>query len=118
MRNPIAFAALLIGGCGALSFDVEQALPEQTVQGSPVGGILPSFIPAPIPLMFDLRAETEKRGTGPAQHAFLKSLELRARSGANFDFLDEAHIFVSAPSLPRVEIATLKPVPKGAATVE
>ncbi len=118
MRKPALFAVLLIGGCGALSFDVDQDLPEQTVQGSALGGVLPSFIPTPIPLSFDLRAETAKRGTGPAQHAYLKSLVLRAKNGANFDFLDEAHVYVSAPSLPRVEIARLAPVPRGAGTIE
>lgn len=115
----IALAALQ-AGCGALSFDVDQNLPEQTVPGSPLGGLLPSFIPNPIPLQIDLQAAEKAHGTGPASHAYLSALTLAAtphsNPSGNFDFLDEVHIFVSAQnggSLPRVEIATLKPVPKG-----
>jgi hypothetical protein len=36
----------------------------------------------------------------------------------NFDFVDEIHIFISAQSLPRVEIARLAPVPKGKTTID
>lgn len=39
----------------------------------------------------------------------------------NFDFLDEIHILVDSAndaSLPKKEIATLKPVPKGQTTIE
>jgi hypothetical protein len=117
----IALALAAVAGCGVLPFDVGQDIAEQKVPGSVVGGILPSFIPTPIPITINIQSETEKRGTGPARSAGLSSLTLSAtRSSGTFDFLDEVHIFVSSQgnsSLPRSEIATLKPVPKGATTV-
>jgi len=116
----LALLAVVLTGCGLVSFDVDQALPEQTVRGSALGGILPSFLPNPIALDINLKSETQKRGTGPATRATLKSLTLTATPHANpsgnFDFLDEAHILISAPSnpsLPKVEIATLQPAPRG-----
>jgi hypothetical protein len=114
---------LALSGCGAISFDVEQKIPEQRVMGSALGGLLPSFLPSPIRLDVDLKAEQEKHGTGPATKLFLKRLEFDitppATPSGNFDFLDEAHVFVeaSAAGLPKVEIATLKPAPGGAVSV-
>ena len=122
MSRLTILVALLSSGCGALAFDVESAVAEQTVAGSPLGGILPSFIPAPIPLMIDVRAETQKRGTGPATSANLKALSFSATPAAmpsgNFDFVDEIHISIAAQSLPKVEVARLAPVPKGKTTID
>jgi len=112
---------LAVGGCGSLSFDVEQNLAEQRIQGSPLGALLPSFL-NPIPLSIDVKSETQKQGTGPATSANLKSLGFAATPHAmpsgNFDFVDEIHISVSASGLPAKEIATLKPVPKGQTTID
>ncbi len=108
----------VISGCGVIQFDVEEALPEQRVSGSPLGGVLPSFVPTPFKLEVDIKAEAEKRGTGPATKAFLKTLTLSAtpksNPSGNFNFLDEVHIFIAPTSgnLPKVEIARLAPVPK------
>ena len=116
--------ALLIAasGCGAISFDVEQKLPEQRVPGGALGGLLPALLPNPAKFTVDLKAEQEKRGTGPATKIFLKKLAFTitppAMPSGNFDFLDEAHLFAEASGLAKVEIATLKPVPRGATTVE
>ncbi|MDP1825119.1 MAG: hypothetical protein Q8L48_17810 [Archangium sp.] len=111
---------IVASGCGAISFDVEQNLPEQRVQGGGVlGGLLPSLLPNPARFTIDLKAEQEKRGTGPATKLFLKQLQFRitpaAMPSGNFDFVDEAHLFAeaSAAGLPKVEIATLKPAPRG-----
>jgi hypothetical protein len=121
MRAAIVLA-LLGSGCGALSFDVEQAVPEQTIQGNPLGGLLPSFVPTPFRLNVDIEQETKKRSTGPATSAGLKALRFSATPAAmpsgNFDFVDEIHVFIAAPSLPKVEIARLTPVPKGQTTLE
>ena len=128
-RSVCALVALVLmigplAGCGKLGFDVGQDLQEQRVTGSALGGILPSFLAAPIPLQVDLKAETEKRNTGPASHAYLKSLTLsatpRSAPSGNFDFLESVHIYVAqrgGGTLPKVEIATLQPVPKGQTTV-
>lgn len=129
MRSPrwfgpriLALCALL-AGCGGIPFDVGQDLPEQRVPGSLLGGLLPSFVPAPIPVMIDLRSEVERRDTGPARSAQLKQLTLTATPrdapSGRFDFLDEVHLYIEASdgSQPRREIARLQPVPKGQTSV-
>ncbi len=113
--------ALALSSCGVVRFDLEQAIDEQRVPGNVIGGLLPSFFPNPFRLTIDVKAETQKRGTGPATAAFLKSLTLAATPAANpsgnFDFLEEVHVFIEAPALAKKEIATLKPVPRGATSV-
>ncbi|HEX2574629.1 MAG TPA: hypothetical protein VH877_34095 [Polyangia bacterium] len=120
----VILCALLVSGCG-LPFTIGQDVPEQTVPADP------NPLPAPlvqdfiqIPLTIDLQSEIEKHKTGPAQSVRLKSLTLAAtpanNPSGNFDFLDEVHIFIAPSSgnaLPEVEIATLKPVPRGATSV-
>ena len=134
MRKPellaavaVVVAGVALSGCGAISFDVSQAVPEQSVPGSPLGGILPSFLPQPFPITIDVKQETAKRSTGQATSANLKSVTFQvtphdAPSG-NFDFVDEIHIFVAPSSssgspLPMTEIANLAPVPKGQTKIE
>ena len=117
----LAVTLVASAGCGVIHFDVSQAVPEQQVQGSPLGGLLPSFLPQPFPVTIDVKSETEKRDTGPARSANLKSIVFTATPhdmpSGNFDFVDEIHIFVgpssSSSSLPTVEIAREQPVPKG-----
>ena len=126
LRATSIVALAAVTGCGAISFDVSQSVPEQTVQGSPLGGILPTFLPQPFPVTINVQQETAKRSTGPAHSANLKQVEFQvtphASPSGNFDFVDEIHIFVapsqSSSSLPMVEIATLKPVPKGQTTID
>jgi hypothetical protein len=128
MRNLLALmVAMAAGGCGTITFDVSQPVPEQQVPGSPLGGLLPGFLPQPFPINIDVQQETEKRNTGPASSANLSKVEFQitphdAPSG-NFDFVDEIHIFVapssgSSSSLPKVEIANSNPVPKGRTTID
>jgi hypothetical protein len=127
----ILAAALLVtttlAGCGAISFDVSQSVPEQQVPGSPLGGLLPSFLPQPFPVTIDVKQETAKRSTGPATSANLKQVQFQltphGASSGSFDFVDEIHIFVapasgSGSALPMVEIANLKPVAKGQTTLD
>jgi hypothetical protein len=124
----VAFVlAAAIGGCGAIGFDVSQPVPEQQVPGSPIGGLLPSFLPQPFPVTINVQQETAKRSTGPATSANLKQVQFQitphASPSGNFDFVDEIHIFVapssgSGSALPMVEIATGKPVPKGQTTID
>jgi len=118
-------AALAVAGCGTIAFDVSQSVPEETVQGSPLGGLLPSFLPQPFPFTIDVKSETQKRDTGPARSASLKSIQFQATphgsASGTFDFVDEIHIRVSAPagpSMPTLEIARTQPVPKGLTTLE
>lgn len=64
MRRAILGVGLVCCSCGAVGFDVEQDLGKQTVQGSPLGGLLPGLLPNPYNLDIDLEAEIAKRGTG------------------------------------------------------
>ena len=111
----------LLTSCGSIRFNLEQPIAEQKVPGNLLGGVLPNFFPNPFKLTIDVKAETEKRGTGPATAAFLTSLVLNATPAGNpsgtFDFLDEVHVLVEAPGQPKVEVATLKPVPRGQTSV-
>lgn len=117
-------AALLLSACGVVRFDVEQPLPEQRVEAGLLGGVLPALLPNPVKFTVDLKAEQEKRGTGPATKLYLSQLQFRVTPTAmppgNFDFLDEVHLFAesSAAGLPRVEIARLVSVPRGATVVD
>ncbi|MDB4969501.1 MAG: hypothetical protein JWN44_5190 [Myxococcales bacterium] len=124
-RLAMVALAVATAGCGAISFDVDQAVPEQQVNGSPLGALLGSFLPQPFAININVKQETEKRSTGPATSANVKQIAFRATPHdaprGNFDFVDEIHIFVAAPAgstLPMVEIARLAPVPKGLTTLQ
>lgn len=117
---PIAAA---LPGCGAIHFDVTQAIPEQRVQGNVLAGLLGTFFPAPFALSINLEQETKARGTGPAHSASLKSLTFRVtnissppKSTDNFDFVDSIEIFIestkSGTTLTKKKVADLQPVPK------
>lgn len=123
-------AALLVAplGCGALRFDISQAIAEQKIMGSVLGQLLGSFIPTPFPLTINLEQETKARGTGPAQSAGLKALSFRLtnipnppRSSDNFDFVDRIEIFIesakSGSALTKQKIADLLTVPRGVQTL-
>ena len=99
-------------GCGLVSFDVSQDIPQQTVPGSPLGALLPVSLFA-IPLNIDIRSETAGHGTGPASSVTLSSVSLTVTSpsGATFDFVDSIVIDISGPGLAEVEIGRLQPVP-------
>ncbi len=119
MSKHILLFAIALSGCGAIQFDIEQKLPEQRVAGGMLGGLLPALLPNPARLNFDLKAEQEKRGTGPATKIFLKKLQFNitpaGMPSGNFDFLDEVVLSVesSAAGLPKVQIGSVKPVPRG-----
>lgn len=120
-----SFLALSITGCfggtGILSFPIERSIDEQLVQGSPLAAIFPFAIPMNV----DLASETSARGTGPANHVYLRSLVLDVTSTAepdgdtdDFDFLTSVDIFIESTkagsTLPRVRIAHISNVPRDA----
>ena len=125
----LAGATLAVGaGCGAIRFDISQAVPEQRVMGNVLGALLGSFLPSPFALTVNLEQETKARGTGPAQSAGLKALSFRVtnianppRSTDNFDFVDRIEIFIesskSGSTLTKQKIADLLMVPRGATTL-
>lgn len=131
----LALASLCLSGCfllmedgGLVSFTIEHDLPEQTVEGSLLGGVIGSLTPVPIAVEIDLEAETRARDTGPAQHVHLTDFRLfitpsaeSASDSDDFGFLDSIDVYVesreSGSSLPRQRIAHLDPVPDGARTI-
>jgi hypothetical protein len=103
----------LTAGCGLVSFDVDQPIPEQTVPGSPLGALLPAGLFS-LPLQVDLQSATKAQGTGPATAAYLKVVTLTVTDPANetFAFLDSITVSISAAGQPERQIASLSPVPK------
>jgi hypothetical protein len=121
-----------LAACGPrgsiVSFTLGYDVAEQTVEGSPVGGVLGSAVDVPIPLEIDLATETAARSTGPARHVYLDELRLDVTATAepagdadDFDFLDRIEIFVESSragsALPRQRVAFLDPVPDGARSI-
>jgi hypothetical protein len=104
--------ALSLSSCGLVSFDIEEPIPEQVVQGSPVGALLPLSL-FQIPLRIDVAAQTAAKGTGPASGAHLKAITLSIRNpaGATFEFLDTLTIKVAAEGVAEQEVARLQDVP-------
>jgi hypothetical protein len=121
-RALLLTAVLVMSGCGALGFDVSQTIPQQTVPGSPLGGLLPSFLPSPFPINIDVKQQEAMHGTGPATSANLKSLTFQAlphdKPSGNFNFVDSIQVFVAAPNLPMVQIAQTPSTFKGNGTVQ
>lgn len=132
MRHlPLALACLCLSGCflfmddGSLvSFPIDYDLPEQTVEGNLLGGLLGSLLPLPIAVDVDLEAETRARDTGPAQHVYLTEFRLfvtptsePSGDSDDFAFLDSIEVYVESrqagSSLPRQRIAHLDTVPDG-----
>jgi hypothetical protein len=121
----LSSASVALASCDIVSFDVAQNIPEQTVPGSPLGALLPSFLPTPFAVTIDVKEETAKRDTGPASSANLSNLSFsitpHSAPSGNFDFVDEIHIYVEttqSSSLPKIEIAKLSPVPKGRTNIQ
>jgi hypothetical protein len=116
----LASSLLFVGiGCGLLKFDLDQDIPAQTIQGSPLGSLLPASLFA-IPLTIDVDGSAKARGAGVATSAYLKALGFTVTmpAGDNFDFLDSVSIKLSAPGQTEKVIATLSPVPKGSTTIQ
>jgi len=113
-----------LGGTGILSFPIHETIDEQTVNGSPIPAALGGAFPFMIPMNIDLSAETAARGTGPANHVYLRSLSLDITATAepapdtdDFDFLDSIDIYIestkSGTTLERRKIAHITTVPTG-----
>ena len=115
---------LLVAGCGVFDFDVSQPLPLQHIPGDPVaaaaGGLLGNAFPNAFNFNIDLQAQQKAHDTGPIDSVHLKSLSLTIDASSptqNFDWLDEAHIFVEATGLAKKEVAHVSGVPKGIKSV-
>lgn len=125
----LAILALGLAACeGALDFDLEQPIPENTAPGNSTACLASDLLTTPFfqpfALNLDVIAATAAQDTGPAGRVELKSMGLSItatkRPGAdvdNFDFLQKIEIFVESKkagsALVRKKVAALDPVPKG-----
>jgi hypothetical protein len=114
----VSLVAIGLGGCGLIEFDLNEKVPEQRINGSLLSGVLPSFLPSPVPLNLDVQSASKAMGTGPVTAASLKSLTFSITATAmpsgdsdDFDFVRSIDVFVESrkqgSSLPRVKIADL-----------
>jgi hypothetical protein len=112
-RARLLLGFLALAGCGLVKFDIDEDIPAQTIQGSPIGALLPASLFS-LPLHIDVDSSVKAHGTGVATSAYLKSLGFTVTmpAGDTFDFLDSISIKLAAPGLPEKEIAVLSPVPK------
>jgi hypothetical protein len=112
----LAACLVAVAGCGLIKFDVDQAIPEQTVPGSPLGALLPPMLFS-VPLQVDLEGSAKAHGAGAASGAYLKSVTLTvtAPPGETFAFLDSITLSITAPGQTEVELAKLAPVPAAGA---
>lgn len=110
----LALAAAGLGGCGLTSFDLEQELAEQRVDGSGIPAPLAALFP--LPLHLDLSARIKERSTGPIDRVTLASLALTITATSqppgdrdDWAFVERIRVFVrsarAGSALPRVEIA-------------
>ncbi len=105
----LAWFAVLLAGCGVTDFDISQPVPQQTIQGSPLGGVLGAIFQ--VPLSLDISGQIKAMDTGPIKSVTLKSLELTITSPSDGDwsFVSEIDVFVSSTkqgsSLPKTEVA-------------
>jgi len=125
-RLTLIFLFQLLTGCASVGgFEISQALPERTVAGNPLGGLLGGFVDVPIPLDVDVASQTAARDTGPATALRLTDLRLRITSTEeppgdedDFAFIESAEVFVASAAsdstLPRVRVATASQPPAGA----
>ena len=102
--------ALAMAGCSVLDFDVSQAIPSQTIQGSG----LPTQLAAvfPLPLNLDLSSQIKSHDTGPIDSVTLSSLHLDITSSTgDWSFVSSVDVFVestkSGTALPKVQIASV-----------
>ena len=107
---------LLAFGCGVADFDVEQEVPEQRIEGSPLPGLLSQFFDFPIEIQ--IQEQIEAMETGPIDSIHLTSLVLDVTATAepsgdsdDFSFVERIDIHIessqSGSSLPRVLVATV-----------
>jgi hypothetical protein len=114
--RPLVLLLLLAhAACGLGEFDVIQTINQQTIEGSPLGGVLPAgFFEVPIDITID--TDIAAQGTGPVDEIRLNGLELDNTAGGGWSFLDSVELFVSS----RRQGTTLPPnirIATGAGTV-
>ncbi len=110
MRPILAFVTCLAAGCGIADFNVTQDIPAQTIAGSPLGGLLPSFLNAP--LTVTIEQDIKAKDTGPIDSVSLSSMKLVISTpGADWSFVQSVAVNIastkSGTTLASVNIANV-----------
>src|SRR4051794_5085661 len=110
MMRALVFAATVVcsTGCG-LSFDVTQQIQQQTIQGSPLGGLLSGFFNVPVNIT--IQSDIAAHSTGPINSITLASLVFHMKTaGATWSFIQTIDIYIQSTkngtTLPRVKVAS------------
>jgi hypothetical protein len=98
-----------LASCGIADFDVDQPVPQQTIQGSGLPAPLAAIFP--LPLSLDLNSKIKAQETGPIDGVTLSSLTLQIRSSGDWSFVTSVDVSVasskSGTTLPKVKIASV-----------
>jgi hypothetical protein len=110
MFSALPVMMIAIAGCGIADFDVEQPVPQQTIQGSGLPAPLAAIFP--LPLTLDLDSKIKAQETGPIDSVTLSSLTLQITSAAgDWSFVQSVEVSVestrSGSTLPKVQIASV-----------
>jgi hypothetical protein len=114
-------AVLGAAGCGNISFDVSQSIPDTTITGDPTAPALVGTSNSD--LMLNIQAEVQQQHSGPASAAYLKDLSftISVPTNGTFYFASAVTILLvpknPASNLPTVTIATLSPIPHDQNTI-
>ena len=108
-----SFLLGFVAGCGITDFDIDQPVPPQSIQGSPLPGPLAALFP--LPLSLDLSSQIKAMDTGPIGSVTLSSLALTITSPTDgtqdWSFVQSVDVFVestkSGTALPKVKIASV-----------
>ena len=114
----LSLALCLLGSsaCGdVLDFDVDQDVPEQIIEGSPLPGPLAQLFP--IPIRIDIASKIQAQETGPidsvklsSMHLDITATELGSDDTDDWAFIDQVDLYVESTktgsSLPRVRVGS------------
>jgi hypothetical protein len=118
----LGLLAVLVGGCGAIGFDIERPIEEQIQRGDPIAHTAARVVPGqspinPLVLSIDLAGESAARGVGPIERVFLRELSFGITATAQppgdsdcWDFVESIEVRVESTqdgsSLPTRTIAS------------
>lgn len=109
VRTLAVVLGVTLAGCGIADFDVDQPVPQQTIQGSGIPAPLAAIFP--LPLSLDLSSKIKAKDTGPIDSVTLSSLTLHITSAGDWSFVQTIDVSVSSSkpgtTLPKAKIASV-----------
>lgn len=116
MKSLVLALVICVTACGVADFDVSQPVPEQKIDGAPLGGLLGGFFQ--FPLMLNIQADIQSMHTGPIDSVTLSSLVLDTKAdaaqscaaGATWSFVTSVDLYIestkSGTTLQKMKLAT------------